>query len=79
MLYIIVNCKMHMFDILQSFSSSQSVYCYAFRPRSHERLLVINVSLQNEKIIPLFCYNVPVLAILYKLNRRLLIANKFSS
>ena len=34
-----------------------------------ERLFVISVWLPNEKIIPLFCYNVPVSAVFYKFNR----------
>ena len=72
--HVTVNCKM--FDILLSCYSSQSVYCYAFRPRVRERLLVMNVLLHDEKI--LFCYNVPVLAVLYNLNRRIFIENRFS-
>jgi len=75
--YMKVNCKM--FDILKSCSSSQSAYFYTFRPRSRKRLLEMNVSLHNEKIIPLFCYNVPVLTVLYKLNRREFIANSIGS
>ena len=71
-----VNCKM--FDIVLSCYSSQSVHCYAFRSRIRERLLVMNVLLHDEKIIPHFCYNVPVLAVLYNLNRRIFIANRFN-
>ena len=70
-----VNWKV--FDILQSCSCS-SVYCYALGPRSRERLLVKNVRLHSEKKIPLFCYNVPVLAVSFKLSRREFIANRFS-
>ena len=45
------------FIIFQSFSSSQNVYCYyAFRPRSLERLLVMNVYCTIRKMIPLFCF-----------------------
>ena len=54
-------------------------YCYTFRPRSRERFLVMNVRLHNEKIITLFCYNVAVLAVLYKLNRREFIAKSIGS
>ena len=36
----------------------------------------VNVWLYNKKkMIPLFCYDVPVLAVLHKLNRRAFIAN----
>ena len=59
-LYMTVNCKLY--NILLSFSSSQSVYCYAFRPRSRERLLVMNIWFHNKKMISFFCYNVLVLA-----------------
>ena len=34
-------------------------------------------TLNNEKMIPLFCYNVPVLAVLYKINRSVFIADGF--
>ena len=34
----------------------------------HEAVNVWSVWLYNEKMIPLFCYNVPVLDVLYKLN-----------
>ena len=51
MVYMTVNCKI--FNVLLSFSSSQCVYCYASPPWSRERLLVINVWLHNEKMIPL--------------------------
>ena len=55
------------FNILLMFSSSLwSVYCYAFRRQSRERLLVMDVWLYNEKVIPFFCYNIPVLAALHK-------------
>ena len=52
--------------------------CARFRPRSRDGLLVMNLWLHNEKIVPLFCYNVPVSAVLYKLNRPVFIANRFS-
>ena len=34
-------------------------------------------TLNKEKMIPLFCYNVPVLAVLYKINRSVFIADGF--
>ena len=37
----------------------------------------VQFTLNNEKMIPLFCYNVPVFAVLYKLNRSVFIANGF--
>ena len=37
----------------------------------------VQFTLNNEKMIPLFCYNVPVLAVLYKLNRSVFIADGF--
>ena len=40
--------------------------------------LWMDVCLHNEKMIPLFCYNVPGLAVYYKLNRRLFTANRIS-
>ena len=75
-LWMTISCKI--FNFWSSFSSSHSVRCYAFRPRSRERLLVISVWLLNEKMIPLFCFGVPVLAVLHKLNRRVFNANGFS-
>ena len=38
----------------------------------------MNVWLYNKKMIPLLRYNVLVLAVLHKLNRRVFIANAFS-
>ena len=40
--------------------------------------IAMNVWLYNEKIIPLFCNTVSVLAVLHKLNRCVFIVNKFS-
>ena len=40
--------------------------------------LWMDVCLHNEKMIPLFCYNVPGFAVYYKLNRRLFTANRIS-
>ena len=37
----------------------------------------VQFTLNNEKMIPLFCYNVPVFAVLYKLNRSVFIGNGF--
>ena len=51
---------------------------YWSMPIDHTAMNVaMNVWLYNEKIIPLFCYSVPVLAVLYKLNRSVFIVNSF--
>ena len=63
------------FMSVKSCFSSQSVYCYAFRARSRERYFVCS----NERLIALFCYNVSILVVLYKIKRRVYIANRFSS
>ena len=48
-------------------------------PIDHTAMNVaMNIWLYNEKIIPLFCYTVPVLAVLYKSNRSVFIVNSFS-
>ena len=39
-------------------------------------MLVMNIYLHSENAIQLCCYNVPVLAVLYELNRRVFIAKK---
>ena len=39
----------------------------------------MNILLHSENIIQLFCYNVPVLAVLYKLNRRVFITKESSA
>ena len=42
-------------------------------------MLVVNDSSHNEKIIPLLCYNVPDLAVIfYKLNKHIYIAIRFN-
>ena len=55
---------------------------YTFTHLNHkagcEHLLVMNVWFYNEKVIPLFCYRVPVFAVLYKFNRNVFIANWFN-
>ena len=43
MLSMTVNCRI--FNILKSCSSSQSAYCYTFRPRNRERYLIIDARL----------------------------------
>ena len=73
-----VNCKICI--ILSSFSSSQSIYCYVFKQRGRERSLYEwTFDGTHEKMVPaLFGSNFQVLAVLYKWNRRIFIANGFS-
>ena len=54
------------FLLFCSLAPVQGVYTVTLL--DHEAVNVWSVWLYNEKMIPLFCYNVPVLDVLYKLN-----------
>ena len=54
--------------------------CWQISPFQLKQQVVqsdVQSTLNNKKMIPLFCYNVPVFAVLYKLNRSVFIADGF--